>query len=207
MPSATAQLYLALGGINVNGTFRRSAPGQISQQLTPDVLVAGFAGALTTRTDNDTGVVTLENAQHGLLQNDKVSVCWAGGSRLKMNVSNVAGAAVTVDLGTGENLPAQATAVVVAKLLTIDTDLDGDLLQMVGAVCDNDLAVGFYTAADALLLQLKLKGGDPQGEPWFWAKDSGVANPLTGNPVSYVLVGNGEATPGTFNLAALYDSV
>jgi len=68
-----------------------------------------------------------------------------------------------------------------------------------------DLAVGFYSAADALLLQLKLKGGDPQGEPWFWAKDSGVANPLAGATVAYVLVGNGGTDAATFNLAGLRD--
>jgi hypothetical protein len=205
MPQATAQLFLSLGGIQCNGTFKRSAPGQISQQLTPDVLIAGLAGPLSPRTNNTDGIITL--GAHPIVNTDKVSVCWAAGSRINCAVSAHDGTTITITGGTGDNLPVQTTAVVVSKVLSIDMDLDGDLIQMIGAVCDNDLAVGFYTAADALLLQLKLKGGDPQGEPWFWAKDSGVTNPLAGNPVGYVLIGNGETTAGTFNLAALYDSV
>jgi hypothetical protein len=204
VPQSTAQLYLGLGGINVNGAFTRSAPGQLSEQLTPDLLVAGLAGTLTTRTDNDTGVVTL-GAGHGIQQNDKVSVSWDGGSRISMSVTNVAGNLVTVDLGSGDNLPAQASAVVVAKVIRINCSFAGNDLEMVAAVCGVDLAVGFYNAADALLLQLKLKGGNAQGEPWFWVKNAGIANPLAGAAVAYILVGNGEAEASTFSLSALRD--
>jgi hypothetical protein len=169
--------------------------------LTPDLLPAGNAGVLT-RSDANTGVATLD-AEHTILTGNKVSVCWDGGSRINMDAT-VAGAAVTVDGGTGDDLPAEAAApVVLAKVVQVNASFAGDALHMVAAVADNDLAVGFYSAADALLLQLKLKGGDPQGEPWFWAKDSGVANPLAGVSVAYVLVGNGGTDAATFNLAGL----
>jgi hypothetical protein len=206
MPQATAQLFLSLGGINCNGTFKRSAPGQISQQLTPDLFVAGKTGPLSTRTSDSVGIVTL-GADHGFVNTDIISVCWAGGSRLRCTITAHDATTISIATGTGDNLPLATTDVVVSKVVNIDVDFDGDLVEMVGAVCDCDTAVGFYDAADALLMQMKLKGGDPQGEPWFWAKDSGVTNPLAGNPVAYVLVGNGETSAGTFNLAALYDSV
>ena len=206
MPQATAQLFLSLGGINCNGTFKRSAPGQISQQLTPDLFIAGKTGPLSTRTSDSVGIITL-GADHGFVNTDIISVCWDGGSRIKCTITAHDATTISIATGTGDNLPDALTDMVVAKVLSIDTDVDGDLIQMIGAVSDTDCAIGFYDAGDALLLQMKLKGGSPQGEPWFWAKDSGVTNPLAGNPVSYVIVGNGEAEAGTFNLAALYDSV
>lgn len=204
MPQSTAQLYLGLGGINVNGAYTRTAPGQLSEQVTPDILVAGLAGTLTTRTDNDTGVVTLGDG-HGIQQNDKVSLCWPAGSRINMNVTNVAGNLVTVDAGSGDNLPVATTTIVLAKVIRINCSFAGNDLEIVAAVCGNDLAVGFYSVADALLYQLKLKGGNPQGEPWFWVKNAGIANPLAGAAVAYILVGNGEAEASTFSLSALRD--
>jgi hypothetical protein len=197
MPQATVTIYLSVGGISVNGAVRRTASGQISHQVS---LAAGKAGSLTTRTDNDTGVVTLGEG-HGILTNDQLSVCWAGGARLRM-IATVAGNLLTIDGGTGDNLPAQNTAVVVQKLTSIDTDFDGDLLEIIAACCTTQGIVGFYDAANVLLAAIDLA----EGEPWFWASDSGIANPLAGNPVAYALVGNGDDAAGTFSLGALYNS-
>jgi hypothetical protein len=168
-------------------------------------LIAGLPGPLTTRTSDTAGVITL--GAHPFLDNDVLSVCWAGGSRIKATVTAHDATTITIGSGTGDNLPVATTPVVVAKVLNIDSDFAGDKIEMIAAVCGNDAAVGFYSSADALLLQLKLSGGDPQGEPWWWVKGAGVANPLAGVTVGYILVGNGEAVPATFNLAALYDSV
>jgi hypothetical protein len=205
MPQATAQLFLSLGGIQVNGTFLRTAVGQLSDQLTPDKLVAGAAGTLTTRTSDTAGIITLASAPT-LVNGNKFSIVWANGSVLTATVTGVSGNAVTFNSAIGDVLPALNAAVVASLLLTVVAPFNGDLVEMMGAVCTNDAAIGFYDATPTLLLRLKLAGGTPQGEPWFWVKNSGVTNPLAGHIVATVSVGNGEAESGTFNLAALYDA-
>lgn len=73
-----------------------------------------FAGTLTTRTDNDTGVITTTLA-HGLSASDFVDVMWSGGTRRRMDITAVTSTTITVDLGTGDNLPVLTTAVTVSK--------------------------------------------------------------------------------------------
>src|SRR5689334_13440236 len=82
-----------------------SADGKVARNPTVPAAVQG--GTLTGRTDNDTGIVTMP-AGHGFVTSDKVDIYWnvAGvlGSRSGMTAT-VAGNAVTVDGGQGDNLP------------------------------------------------------------------------------------------------------
>lgn len=68
-------------------------------------------GSLTTRTDADTGVITVTDDDHGIADTDYVFVWWNKGTRYSMDVTNVTGNAITVNLGTGNNLPVIKTAV------------------------------------------------------------------------------------------------
>jgi len=70
-----------------------------------------YGGSLTTRTDNDTGVCTVVETNHGITVADTVAVWWAAGKRTGMSVSAVSGTAITVDGGSGDNLPSVKTAV------------------------------------------------------------------------------------------------
>lgn len=75
-----------------------------------------IAGTLTTRTDNDTGTLTLSSG-HGVMTGNTVDVFWNdhANSRLGMTVGTVSGTSVPIDGGTGDNLPAAATAVQVVN--------------------------------------------------------------------------------------------
>jgi hypothetical protein len=71
------------------------------------------SGTLTTRTDDDTGVLTL-SAMHGVMDGNTVDVFWGEDgefSRLGMTVGTVATNDVPIDGGTGDNLPTVSTAV------------------------------------------------------------------------------------------------
>jgi len=80
-----------------------------------DTGVVTFAvyGILTTRTDANTGVVTA--AGHGLAEGDYADIFWSGGARDHMSVTAVSGNAVSVDGGTGDDLPAEDTAVLITE--------------------------------------------------------------------------------------------
>ena len=74
---------------------------------------------------------------------------------------------------------------------------------MIGVGCDQNASVDFEDDGDASLLQLDIVAD----EPWYWASDSGISNPLTGNPVDEVQCSNGSVTEATLKIAIQYDSV
>jgi len=46
------------------------------------------------------------------------------------------------------------------------------------------------------------------GEGWTWATDTGVTNPLAGDPVGKAMVSNGDSTgAATLKIGILYDSL
>lgn len=65
-------------------------------------------GQLTTRTDADTGVITVESDSdggHSITTSSKLDVYFQGGQRIGMDVTGVTNKAITVDAGTGDDLP------------------------------------------------------------------------------------------------------
>ena len=71
-------------------------------------------GELTLRTDDNTGTITMNDAGHGITTGAKVDVYWAGGVQYNVTVGTVSGASVPIDLGSGDDLPSEDTAVVVS---------------------------------------------------------------------------------------------
>jgi hypothetical protein len=130
MPTAKITSTLSIGGVSMYSSITRTEEGQIGQEVT---LPKATAGTLSTRTDDDTGVVTLASG-HGLRVSDVVDVYWDAGIRYGMDVTAVNGDDVSVNLGAGDVLPAQDTAVTVSKQVTVNTDFDGDDMVMIGAL-------------------------------------------------------------------------
>lgn len=105
------------------------------------LLAAQCDGSLTTRTDDDTGVVTLSTG-HGIETADVVDVYWSGGMRYGMTAT-VSGVEITVDGGAGDNLPAEDTAITaVVEQTTWEINFDGDDAQVVAVVYRNGADTG-----------------------------------------------------------------
>ncbi len=71
-------------------------------------------GTLTTRTDDNTGVITLTSgtaAQYGISPASTINLVWATGSRTGMSVTGVAGNVVNLDVGSGDALPIVTTGI------------------------------------------------------------------------------------------------
>lgn len=96
-----------------------TADQQYSNELT---VTAADSGSLTTRTDNDTGVVTLSGG-HSVV-NGRVDAYWSGGSRIGMTAT-VATNAVTIDGGTGDNLPSSNSTVLLKNPQVLSPTVDG----------------------------------------------------------------------------------
>jgi len=190
---------ISLAGINISSTITRTKEGQ--QSVEPS-LPAGKTGTLSTRTDDNTGVVTAESG-HGITISDTVDVYWTGGVRYGMSVTNVATDDVTVDLGDGDVLPDQDTAVIITPRVEVDIDFTGDNVEMFAALCDKRAYIEFTTEGDANITESELLAG----EAWSWHNNSGVTNPFASAVVGKVQATCGEATAGTLQIGVLLDSV
>ena len=189
----------SVGNVVANGSVVRSGTGQGGVNLSgATALPVAQAGSLTTRTDDADGIIMTTN-DPTVVQTDKVAVSWAGGTRINMAVTNVAGKAVTVSGGDGDVLPAGATAMTIGKATKKTIAIIGDNVALLFAVADKKAVVGLYSGADALLLKKNLAargtflwaGADPS---WSLASIFGGTNPLAGVTVGYLVVGSADVS-------------
>ncbi|MBN2132867.1 MAG: hypothetical protein JW741_25435 [Sedimentisphaerales bacterium] len=205
MPTGTIQQVATVGGISAQSTVTRTASSQIGHESDP-VLPVAKVGTLSTRTNDTDGTLTLE-ADHGItvgqlvdifwIDVDGVSHCAYGATAGVIDVLNV-----PFTGASGDVLPAEGYAITASVPVTIDTDFDGDLLEMIIALATYLGHVTFCDVGDAVLAAVTLV----PGEGWSWVSDQGIANPLTGNAVAYVLASNGSsAYVNTVKIGALYN--
>ena len=198
MPTGSIARNAQVAGIYIQSVITRTGTGTIAQVVP---LPAAKAGNLSTRTDNNTGVATLAGG-HGIINTNVCNLFWSAGCRAGM-VATVATNAVTLDGGAGDVLPAENSAVTVSKQVVIDTDFDGDLLEMIAMVSSLKAHVDFLDAGSAVLLAKDLTAV----EDFSWVANTGVANPLTGNAVASMAASCGDSSAAaTLTLGALYDS-
>jgi hypothetical protein len=112
------------------------------------------SGSLTTRTDNTDGTVTL-TAPHQIQVGNIASIytiTWSGGSRTGVTGDRGTGAnsnVLAISGGSGDNLPAQDTAVTVSYMYIGLRDLTGGTGQTI-TVTDNPGAATLSDAEKAL---------------------------------------------------------
>ena len=202
MPTGQISSDVSLAGISFTSTVTRTESGQISHEVT---LPAAEAGTLSTRTDNEEGTATLGEG-HGIETSDLVDIYWSGGCRRGVTVGTVDGTSVPFgegeNIGAGDNLPTQGTAIFVAERVPINTDFDGDDVVMIAVHSTQRCQVDFEDSEDASLAALELAAE----EVWTWMSDQPATNPLAGNPVDEIQATSGVATAATLKIGVLYDS-
>lgn len=189
-----------IGGASIAGSAQRTASGALNQIFTAN---AAKAGTLSTRTNDTDGTLTL-GAAHGVATSDVIDLYWDGGRRYGVTVGTVSGTSVPISGGTGDNLPAQDTAITCAVQQVIDIDVEGDLLVAIGAVCGKR---GQLCLMESTTVHLHVDLA--AGEPWLWIKDSGFANPVVGDTITHAVFTQSDAgaSPPTFRMGVLYDSL
>jgi hypothetical protein len=185
MAQGSITIGVSVGGVTVNQTISLSAD---NAQVYEIALPAGHAGALSGRTDNNTAVATLATG-HGIQTDAVVDVFWAGGIRYGMTAT-VSGNDVMIDGGTGDDLPATATAVVVTPQVTFNAPIDGDEVEIVTVSSTQRAHVDFRDASAATIKALPLNAN----QQWPWWSGSGGTNPLTGNAITTGKASNGSPT-------------
>ena len=207
MPTLNYSVSVSGLGGNIAQSLPRSAnAGGIREVDLP----VGKAGSLTTRTDNNTGTITMSDAGHGIATGAKVDVYWNGGVQYNVTVGTVVGTSVPIDLGVGDNLPGASTAVVVSVRSQINLDIDGDALVLLAIkqkfnsnTITADSHIDFQDSGSAEIAELDMEANGPQ----VWDIAGGSANPFTGNSITKAFASNGSATDAaTLQLLWLQDS-
>jgi hypothetical protein len=179
-----------------NSVAMRTATGGIQQEVE---VAAGKTGSLTTRTNSTDGVVTL-TAGHGL-SSGTFDLYWAGGERHQVSAVIITNAC-TISLGSGDNLPDQATAVIVSARTELDCDFDGDLLIGAAMYAATRAGVEFVEDDDSNLLNVALAAG----EAYAYLDDSGLANPLASAAVGKIVCSSATAAAVTIKIGVVYES-
>jgi hypothetical protein len=178
----------------VQSVIRDDGQGGVSLFAVP----AGLAGTLTTRTDGNTGIITLAEG-HGITTSDLVSVFWPGGSRYNMTVTSTTTTTISVDVGEGANFPTVSSAVVVSKQLEYPISIIGDNITVLALVSQYRCHLEFLDGSDTSLLRYDLNATEGRS----WIADQGITNPLAGDTVAAIRVAGGELVEDQLTLGLL----
>ncbi len=193
--NAVISTQASIAGISVQASNTTTGNAQESYEAT---LAKAYSGTLGTRTDNDTGVVTLAEG-HGVVTG-KVVVSWTetGVRKTRYDVDAVVTANdVAIDAGDGDNLPAEDSTVSVAVQEDLAAAFDGDDLAAIVAKSTKDATLVFYDSGGAVLDEVQLYAGGA----FVWQTGMGTTTPITGNAVANVVVGSRDTTAtATFQL-------
>jgi hypothetical protein len=166
-------------------------------------LAAAKVGQLTTRTDDNTGTLTMDSG-HGITTGARLDLYWTGGRRYNITVGTVATNSVPIDLGAGDALPANLTAITAmvpqSEAFSFETS---DMVALfcgvpIGAIPATVMFVD-ATNGDAVI---RLNGGVDS----IWDSASAAPSPLadTDGSIRSVFFSHGDSTASRqINVAAL----
>jgi hypothetical protein len=206
MPSASLATNIDAGGVSINKSVVRSADGAIGYEI---ALPAAKVGQLTTRTDAETGELTMVEG-HGIASADVIDLYWATGARYGITVGTVSGETVPIgadNSGTGDDLPTNLTAITAAVQVEANVAIDGDNLSVLVICLDTPEAAGkgqvdFLSDSPASVEQLDLQANVPRA----YDIDGGAVNAFTGDPIVSLVASNGSAVQAAvLKIAGLQD--
>jgi hypothetical protein len=206
MPTFNYSVAVSGAGGTISQSIPRTADAAGAREVS---LPIGYAGTLSTRTDNNTGTVTLASG-HAITTGANVDIYWSGGVQYDVTVGTVSVNSMPFDLGIGDNLPIATTAVVVSVRTQINLDIDGDALSLLAIMqryasnlITSDSHINFEDASSDLIAELDL---DANG-PLVYDIAGGATNPFTGDPITKAFASNGSTTDvATLQILWLQDS-
>lgn len=206
MPTASVSNRLTfLGTTFIRATALTPANGVLTEKSGATALAAAKTGTLTTRTDDDTGELTM-SASHGITTGARLDVYWdvggVKGCRRGMTVGTVSVNQVPIDGGAGDALPADESAVTAQVPTEEAFAVTGNNVTVIAARSTRRACVVFADAADAELhaIEAELDGTSTTGNGYQWVSGEGVTNPLAGDAVAKVFLSNGDSA-GTNNVS------
>jgi len=194
MPTIQYSSVISGGSISISSLpVSRTASGPIGLEET---LPVAKTGTLTTRTDNTDGELTM-SASHGITTAAVIDLYWSGGVRYGVVVGTVATNAVPISGGSGDNLPADETAITAVVQTSINLLVDGDNTKIIAIsleTVDKTLRTAGHVqlrdASNAEIAEIDLVTNVAQ----VWDIEGGSANPFTGNVITNLKASQGSST-------------
>jgi hypothetical protein len=197
MPSSGLRISGTVAGVTFSSIIELTADDSVAHEGT---LPIAWAGTLSTRTDDNTGTLTMTDALHDLDTGEHFDIYWATGCQRNCVAGTVSGTSVPFDLGVGDVLPLQTTAITAQTQTVIRQSFTADDLSHLIMACDQRCHVGFFDDTTE-----KLAVNLTAGNVWQWV--TGVStNPLAGYTIDNIKVTQANSTiTAHFALAGILD--
>jgi len=179
-----------------------TADGNVSKAPT---VAAAKTGTLTTRTDANTGELTMA-ASHGITTGARLDLYWDGGSRRGITVGTVATNAVPIDLGSGDDLPADETAITAMVPTEEAFAVSGSTVSAIALYSDQAGQIVFCLTDDTEVVAYTVGGAVGGEQSVFWTADRNATNPLAGAAVTKVYFSHGTSTASAAMRAVVLNS-
>jgi hypothetical protein len=184
----------AYGSMPVSGQATATITGETVLSAMPDV-PAAWAGGLTTRTNDTSGTITMDDADHTISTGARVDIYWSGGQCYGAVVGTVAGTAVPIVSVTGGSVfPAAATDVIVCETVEVPMSFDGDNMKAVAAQAPSARS---YFVMNNGTYDLNPQYLAANGF-YYWHEDLTDTNPLAGELPTKVFISHAD-TDRTIN--------
>ena len=181
------------GGLSVASTESVEVP--IVSNINTSV-AAAKTGVLTTRTDANTGSLTMDTG-HGITTGARIDIHWldvttgAAKVQYKVTVGTVATNVVPIDSGVGDDLPTAAYAITACVATEIDYFFEETNLVVLACGASAGRGKIVLEKADGTVVFNKTIGVGGAGYTWTLA--SGATNPVT-DTVAKAFLTNGESS-------------
>lgn len=183
MPTATYGVALSAGGVSIQKSIIRTDDGQLGWEITINAATSLITNSWV-KTDANTAAANLTNG-HGLT-NGVFDCYWNGGLRYGVT-GNFTDDALALEGGSGDDFPANATAVTICKQVSINTAIDGDNVGIIGLSLEfSDSSsikrghVDMQDAVPATIAEIDLTAN----APLVYDIEGGASNPFTGNAIA-----------------------
>lgn len=205
MPTAQVSSAVSGGGTSITSLQTVTADASDNREIT---LAVAKTGNITTRTDDNTGTLTMDPG-HGFTDGQVIDIYWDGGVQYNAVIGTVSVNSVPFDSGVGDNLPADESEITAQVVTSVAVPIDGDEAELVAIKAEYTSPTStakahatFSESDNTVVRAVKLDANISDVKT-----GSAATSAYTGDPIAKVLVSNGSATETcTIKLLVLQDS-
>lgn len=172
-------------GITFSQSTNKAATGKEGRRVS---IAAAKTGELTTRTDGDTGTLTMDGG-HGITDGQKIDIYGPDGALYGATVGTVSVNSVPFDGGTGA-LPSLNSDVTVKVPEVFSCTVNGDDVVMILTKSPVAGRIAFQNAENAEIVAYTFTAAGGQ----VWSSETGQANPLFEEAVAFVSFSHASST-------------
>lgn len=197
---------ISRGGAALGKTFTYAVESTVDGAVLRDPsMAAAKTGALTTRTSDTAGTLTM-TAGHGFTNGQVIDIYWSGGQCTNAIIGTVATNSVPFTGAGGDVLPADESTITAMVVQTENfVVVDGDLQALMVGAGNAACSATFFSSGDAVVGRVLVRAGTTANKHYIWDIDNDADVPLSAD-AAYVQISHGDsASSRTVNVLAMAD--